>query len=177
MKIANIGFKDVGDTDILHALAADTLFIHGSTKGGGSTNWARVNGRKIIDESSLSIEDCTPSCGKPDNRILRGLSGTSNVCDVTCRMNQNGDGSRFGGHLCGDNDRSKYGPACRTCYTDEKAALSADRKLGSHADTSGRHVIMCDTKRPPQAKECSEACAKQRDTVSANCGARSPKHS
>lgn len=76
------------------------------------------------------------------------------MCDATC-------GIAGRGYLCGAGDSAKFGGMCRVCFTDEDVAREAQRK------TSGsRHVVMCDTMRPPPAAECSNACGLKKDTVS-----------
>lgn len=78
-----------------------------------------------------------------------------------------------------------FGDHCRLCYTDQEAALRADRELeqqykvttvaktatgkryeGGVTESTRKHVIMCDTKRPPEALECTPECTKKTDTVS-----------
>lgn len=158
----------MGKDAIIDAIAADTLFIHGSTSGGGGTIWTGGRGGRDPDYDEIIAEGCTEACGSTGTWAGEGPPGTSTVCDPTCSVDGYGESGRFGGHLCGAGDESKYGPACRTCYTDLSDALAADRELGDDGNSkpSGKHVIMCDTVKPPQDTECSAACSKQRDTVS-----------
>lgn len=75
----------------------------------------------------------------------------------------------------------EYGNHCRLCYNDRDAALRADRDLAEQSKVAaggevlpnvanegraGKHVIMCDTKRPPEALDCSSECTQATDTVS-----------
>lgn len=167
-QISNVGFHDVGNKAVLDAVAADTLFIHGSTSGGGSTTWMGASAERHTDEGENSAGVCTQACENEGRKALRRVLDISTVCDPTCVSGEDGLGPRFGGHLCGVYDPAKFGSMCRTCYTDQLAALAVDQQLEANLTTAGKHVIMCDTKRPAQAIDCSAACAKQEDTVGAN---------
>lgn len=164
-QIANVGFYDVSNEAVLAAVAADTLFIHGSTNGGGGKSHTHIS----KDERDLAQNGCTEACGYSNERMLQGQYGVSTVCDYTCWIDEYGNEPRFGGYLCGAGLPSKYGSACRTCYTDHFSALADDRELALDNHVSGKHVIMCDSRQPPQALECSAECAAQDDTVSAVC--------
>ena len=137
------------------ALAEDTLFIHGSRIEGSRRN----TDDNVSAETVETMLPCDSSCGSSD-----GLpDGISTVCDPSCHV----DG-RFGGHLCGAGDSARYGSSCRLCYTDQVMALAAEADLREwdSEDAEGKHVIMCDTMRPPAALECDDECALKADTVS-----------
>lgn len=91
--------------------------------------------------------------------------------------------SRFDGYLCGAGNATLYGESCRTCYTDVHEAREVERRLrlGETAGMSdiesedmledareerGRHVVMCDTLRPPSSPDCTPQCLAKTDTVS-----------
>lgn len=154
--MANVGYENVDVNALSTAVSGDTLFIHGSRVEGGSGNMDSRGVAPAIE----SMAPCEDSCGSGD-----GLpSGVSTMCDVTCDLH-----GRFGGHLCGAGDSAKYGSSCRLCYTDQVAALAAEaelRNMDSVDDAAGKHVIMCDTKRPPAALECDAKCDLKADTVS-----------
>ena len=75
------------------------------------------------------------------------------MCDATC-------GTAGRGYLCGAGDSVRFGGMCRVCFTDEDVAREAQRKT-----SGGKHVVMCDTMRPPPAAECTHACGLKKDTV------------
>lgn len=98
---------------------------------------------------------CKEACGS-DAAASSLVRGTSTVCDPTCTAS----GSRFDGYLCGAGDSETFGAMCRMCYIDVAEAREAESKLAA-----GLHVIMCDTKRPPAAVECSDMCRLKKNTV------------
>lgn len=134
----------------------------------GSMTWIGDRSGAGADYSQVGAEECTADCGLAATWTGEAPSRTSTICDPTCQIDVYGESGRFGGHLCGAGDSSKFGPSCRTCYMDQREALAADRQLEASGrfESSGRHVIMCDTRRPPQDMECSAACSRQPDTVS-----------
>lgn len=161
-QIANVGLNNVDAQALSSAVAGDTLFIHGKSVEGGSSN--------IRDVADVDIEkaiepdiSCEAACGAEDE----ASSGMSTVCDASCEM-----GNRFDGYLCGAGDPLRFGSSCRTCYTDHEAALVAEGelRLEDPFTSEPRHVIMCDTRRPPEARECSAKCTLKTDTV---CNAES----
>lgn len=157
-QIANVGYNNVDAGALSTAVAGDTLFIHGSNVEGGSGSIAvgRLLGAVVEDEAPVS---CTDACGDAE-----GLpAGLSTVCDPSCDLN-----NRFDGHLCGAGNANKFGSSCRWCYTDQRAALVAEEALrrADGSDVEPKHVIMCDTLRPPSALDCSSKCALKTDTVS-----------
>lgn len=121
-----------------------------------------------VDREDVSSEREKPGCQHACGNDAVGLpDGTSTVCDTTCSV----ENARFDGFLCGAGDVTKYGDMCRMCYVNRNEALKADRLLrpsgdGSN-DSEARHVIMCDTLRPPEASECSDECTLRKNTVSA----------
>ncbi|CAM9634328.1 unnamed protein product, partial [Scytosiphon promiscuus] len=229
--IANIGFVDVDGRTITDAVTRDTLFIHGSSKAGGSKKFAAAIAAASLAEAHAGLdkklrknsgdntdEDGLPVCTETCSSRSQALSGpgTSQVCDSSCLAGGE-QGVRFDGYLCGAGDPSLYGESCRTCYTDEDLAREAERilRLGLSVDSvdddafahnmrhqprqqmlqqrpqenggsgdggsgvgggsgsgsmydqeeDGRHVIMCDTMRPPTSRECSQKCSVKPDTV------------
>lgn len=159
-QISNVGFVHVDTKAVTDAVAGQTLFIHGSSVSEGSIKSSRAaSTRRQRDDEATCENACTVGVtGAPD--------GTSTICDATCSP----PNARFDGFLCGAGDVAKYGPMCRTCYVDLEAALKVDRQLmASHddrTDSVAKHVIMCDTGRPPEASSCSEECTLQTNTVS-----------
>lgn len=196
-QIANVGFIDVDRDAVLNAISQDTLFIHGSAKSGGSQKFlgTEVPDKKLddgatADQNGITKTEgvlCMPACGvdkaSPSGEEDR-LPGISQACDRTCLPGK--QGVRFDGHLCGAGNASVYGEACRTCFTDEVKAIKEDKRLRLEEDEQreergddgkddeekedflGKHVIMCDTMRPPTALGCSAKCNIKVDTVSLN---------
>lgn len=163
-QIANVVFETVDAGTVNTAIAGDTLFIHGrSIEGGSASLLAR---RKLGAEAPQPDIWCEPSCGNADAITAGELpDGVFTACDASCRV-----GGRFGGYLCGAGDSRKFGGNCRLCYTDQEKALRAEEELRGSGGFSGeggeaRHVIMCDTMRPPAALACSPECARKKDTV------------
>lgn len=158
-----MGFNDVNPEAVGKAVSLDTLFIHGSTDGGGSTTNHVVhhnNGR-----GPIAAPDCTSTCGSAGAHDVPGMS---TVCDASCGSEWSSTGPRFEGHGCGASEPTRFGRACRECYTSQETALAEDRKLalpgvmGSHP---GVHVVMCATGNPPQASGCSDECLEAADAV------------
>lgn len=75
-----------------------------------------------------------------------------------------------------------FGESCRTCYTDVHAAREVERRLrlgetvglsdiesedvyDDRREEGGRHVVMCDTLRPPPSPDCTRQCRVKIDTV------------
>lgn len=137
------------------AISADTLFIHGSSVGGGSL---AHHASKEASEIHISA-NCTSACGSAISGKLGADMGA--FCDPSCSSKWSPAGPRFDGHNCGAGDASEYGESCRLCYTNQTYALGVDRELAP----SGLHVVMCDTKNPPQALECSDDCQSTTDAV------------
>ena len=109
--------------------------------------------KAAFDPTGGKEVECANACGG----IGAGFpAGASTVCDSTCS-----EGGRFGGYLCGAGDTVKFGPMCRLCFNDIKEARQAESRL-----MDGKHVIMCDTMRPPAADDCSDECALETNTVS-----------
>lgn len=153
-------------------MAGNTLFIHGSLSGGGSSKFLGSSVKKTASKSraeswKTSLHDCKLPCGTPNVEL--NVPGTSTVCDSTCRAGANGP--RFGGLLCGAENEEKYGAHCRLCYEDvaearkAEAALRADNRT-VEPNRRANHVIMCTTMRPPNAAQCSSKCSRKTDTVS-----------
>lgn len=146
------------------AVSRDTLFIHGSTGGGGSTTHGTGVAR-ADDGGPVVASDCTSACGSAGTH---GTSGVSTFCDSTCLVEWSSAGSRFNGYGCGADDPSRFGHACRQCYTSQEVALAEEQRLSSSENTSpnpGAHVVMCSTGNPPQASECSDGCMGTADAV------------
>lgn len=162
-QIANVGFQDVTQTAVGMAVSGDTLFIHGSTDGGGSaTNHAVVDPK---DSGPVVTPDCASACGLAD---ADEDSEISSFCDSTCLSGWSSAGPRFGGYGCGANDPSRFGKSCRMCFTNQKAALAEERRLASPevmGPETGVHVVMCSTGNPPPARECSDECMSSTDAV------------
>ena len=164
-QIANVVFDKVDAGAVGTAVAGDTLFIHGRTvEGGGRLSSHR---KLAAEEASGSETWCEPSCGDADAAAATNLpDGVSTACDASCGVE-----NRFGGYLCGAGDSQKFGGSCRLCYTDQEAALRAEAELRkmddfyAEGDAEARHVVMCDTMRPPSALGCSSECADKKDTV------------
>lgn len=156
-QIANVGYNNVDATALTTAVAGDTLFIHGSSVEGGSRS---IHAGRQLGAVVGSAVSCTSACGTHADELPPGMS---TVCDASCD-----EGNRFGGYLCGAGDPDKYGESCRECYTDQQAALVAEKALRhvDSPDTDTKHVIMCNTKRPPSSMDCSSKCALKTDTVS-----------
>lgn len=158
VQIQNVGFYDVTGRVVEKAISKETLFIHGSSSGGGSVaNNALISS---VPEAAYISTNCTNACGP-------GIAGTfeaglSSFCDSSCSSKWSAAGPRFAGHNCGAGDASKFGGSCRLCYTNRHEALAMDRELA----TSGLHVVMCDTEDPPQALDCSGDCQSASDAVS-----------
>ena len=156
-QISNVGFERVNKEAVAEAVAGGSLFIHGSMVDEGSIASSRAT---AIARSSLFTKPdeaeelaCAPACGGAGAGLP---AGASTVCDATCT-----EGDRFGGYLCGAGDSIKFGAMCRLCFTDVAEAREAESRL-----KDGKHVIMCDTMRPPPAADCSDECAIAKDTVS-----------
>lgn len=198
-QIGNVGFMDVKDATVSAAVKRGTLFIHGSTTGGGgrmfsSTGPIPVSATPNVldialenaqvaaaaaaaDLTNMNDYVCKTACGgdEPPLGMLDVSEGAvSTVCDPSCAPGRE-RGMRFDGYLCGAGDDSRYGRSCRACYTDPEAAAREEMRLSAvgvedgvgmgGARSEGRHVIMCDTLRPPSALECSPKCDKKVDTV------------
>lgn len=166
---------DVDHTTVSHAVEQDTLFIHGSATAGGSKKFAgdaREEALAAAQAAGVAAGAggdtraivCTAACS--DEATLERLSpGMSRVCDPTCLAGE--QGIRFNGYMCGSGNPNVYGEGCRTCYTDEKVAAEHEERLWSHSNggKDGKHVIMCDTMRPPSGSRCSIKCNMKLDTV------------
>lgn len=147
------------------AVSRNTLFIHGSTDGGGgTTNHAVAHAKARV---AAVAPDCTRACGRADKL---GVSGVSTFCDASCLRGWSLAGPRFGGHGCGADEPSRFGEDCRRCYTSQEAALAEERRLSSPKNMgpdTGVHVVMCSTGSPPAAEsECSDECVSSGDAVS-----------
>lgn len=134
------------------------------------------------DLTNMNDYVCKTACGgdEPPLGMLDVDEGAvSTVCDPSCAPGRE-RGVRFDGYLCGAGDKSRYGRSCRVCYTDPEVAAREEMRLRAvaaedgvgldgvgldGARSEGRHVIMCDTLRPPSALECSPKCDKKVDTV------------
>lgn len=165
IQIANVGFHDVTQAAVGMAVERDTLFVHGSSGGGGGTN----NNNAVVRANGKGpglASECTSACGRADTHD--GIAGMSTFCDLSCLTGWSSAGPRFSGHGCGANDSSRYGKACRQCYTSKEAALAEDQRLSSPENigsNSGMHVVMCSTGNPPPASECSDECMATVDAV------------
>lgn len=163
-----MGFDHVNHDSVSNAVASNTLFIHGSRVDEGNIASLKATEESADRSGSLRAtaearSGCFSACGGGDDSGLP--DGLSTVCDDTCA----GSGARFGGFLCGAGDADKFGETCRLCYTDVYLANQMQAKLMKSTDVlegeETRHVIMCDTMRPPEALECSDHCASKKDTV------------
>lgn len=145
------------------AVQLDTLFIHGSSGGGGSTtNHAALH---AIDSGPVATA-CTRACGSADEL---GTPFMSTFCDASCSAEWSAVGPRFHGHGCGASNPPHFGSTCRQCFTSQDAALAEEKRLSSPeilVSNPGVHAVMCSTGNPPPASECSDRCKKTADTVS-----------
>lgn len=174
-QIANVGFHDIDSTGMKDAVAKGTYFIHGSSVSSGSQKFAHHAADTLANAFvRAEIRENEPLCKSACMRhsSLRGEEegGMLRVCDHSCTLGH--QGIRFDGYLCGAGDPTTFGQGCRTCYTDENMAMEAELALRSDEGTTdserhGRHVIMCDTLRPPSSPECSSKCSIKLDTVGA----------
>ena len=174
-QIANVGFMDIDRKGIADAVAKGTYFIHGSSTGSGSQKFAH-HAADVLAHAFVRADTredqplCRSACGRPPSWGGVDEEGMSHVCDPSCTLGH--QGVRFDGYLCGAGDPMTFGEGCRACYTDEGMAREAELLLRSDesqtdSDRHGRHVIMCDTLRPPSSSECSSKCSMKLDTVSA----------
>lgn len=161
-QISNVGYEHVDTQTVSDAVAGETLFIHGSSIENGSmasieaaSRRSRRRSLRARHEAGEEQEDdlllCEAACGEPSEGVFP--AGVSTVCDATCDIAGRG-------YLCGAGDSSRFGGMCRVCFTDEDVARKAQRKT-----SGGRHVVMCDTMRPPPAAECTDTCGLKKDTV------------
>eukprot|EP00903_Cladosiphon_okamuranus_P019502 g17934.t1 len=161
--IANVGFHDVTQAAVGMAVSHDTLFIHGSTGGGGSTtNNAPVH---VKESGEVVASDCTSDCGLAD---VDRVPEVSTFCDPSCLPEWSSTGPRFDGYGCGASDPARFGKDCRQCFTSHEAALAEERRLsstGAMKSKTGVHVVMCSTGNPPSAPDCSDECMSAADTV------------
>ena len=151
--MVEIGEEEEDATDLI---APEALFVRKRAKGTHKTP------KPVASQSFGCHEDCGSRGKVAEDNIL------STVCDNTCVNNHSGIGRRFNGHNCGAGDSSAYGESCRLCYNDRDAALIADQVLASpveNAWTPDDHVIMCETKLPPEAIDCHRKCADHVNTV------------
>ena len=142
---------------VAEAIAGGSLFIHGSMVDEGSiaSSKATATAHRSGLEKPKEAEEL--ACASPCGGVGAGLPiGASTVCDTTCA-----EGGRFGGYLCGAGNSIKFGAVCRLCFTDVAEARKVENRL-----KDGKHVIMCDTMRPPPAVDCSDECSIKTDTVS-----------
>lgn len=159
------------------AVAGNTLFLHGrriddgnmaSVKATSKTSRRRERRqrkRRRLASEPLDVDEqeersmCSSACDGGDDTGLP--SGVSTFCDDTCA----GDGARFDGFLCGASNTERFGQMCRLCYTDVDEARKMEKMLSDNGEDESRHVVMCDSKRPPEASDCDEHCALKTDTV------------
>lgn len=147
-------YPDERDEAVSEALKLGNLFFHEREE-------------ESEDEASTRIKGCKAACEKASGDENSRIS----VCDSTCLGG--GDtftGARFNGHNCGAGNVAKFGKACRLCYEDQEAAIAADDALATEAadsSTPDAHVIMCSTKRPPEATNCPRECSNDINTVRA----------
>ncbi|CAB1101450.1 unnamed protein product [Ectocarpus sp. CCAP 1310/34] len=136
----------------------------------------------------LATPECRTECGSTVSWDLLGGGGgedgvmdIATVCDhATCSAATAGSADgKPGAWSCGAGDEERFGKHCRSCYFDAEEALKADRILQNQAREVGevqpRHVIMCDTLRPPEASTCSLKCALKKDTARTNSSMRPPE--
>ncbi len=204
IQISYVGYEHVDHDTVSDAIAGQTLFIHGSRVDEGSgasitataaakkgkkkkakqsagdeggkvakTQRRRRRWRRLHNAEGKGSAGCSTACGSEEPRA--GLpDGTSTVCDPTC--GGGGDGSRFGGFLCGAGNSDLFGDMCRLCYVCPRAARNAQLSLRTSFDGvdagEERAVIMCDTMEPPpevaaaDSAACSEKCNRKKGTVS-----------
>lgn len=153
-----MGFHNAHGGAVEAAVATDTLFIHGRASSGGSQHHKAVTVERSKTRGAL---DCTAACR---NHGSSGLTkGLSTVCDQACSES---DDPRLG---CGANNKIVFGGACRVCYNDHTVALAAQSRWtwgqALQANDDNPYVIMCNTRQPPSAMECSPKCSKKADTV------------
>lgn len=136
--------------------------IHGNDAvcGGNAKFPAAATGRRALRSDSEPM--CNSACGT----VVTGLPyGTSTICDPSCSHAEN----RFGGFLCDAGYGGKYGAICRLCYVDKDEAIKTERHLrelyNDGSESEPKHVIMCDTMRPPPAPQCSVECEMKRNTI------------
>lgn len=161
-----MGFHDVHGGALIDAVAADTLFIHGSASSGGSQH----NTATFVDHPTpRAAVGCTAACG--NHRPSGVRIGVSTVCDHICSESDN---PRLG---CGAANKAAFGGACRVCYNDIAVARAdyLERTLGKESQNNENYVIMCNTRQPPGAEDCSTECSKKSDTVRFDISALAPE--
>lgn len=160
-------------SDRARAAAAATALA----KSGGKISTQAAESLRLTGSSVAAANTavgCRPECGSSADSAGSADGRPPTVCDpVGCRSaaaTEGWSGLIDGGKVCGAGDEERYGSDCRRCYVDTGEALEAERLLESQARQAGleggRHVIMCDTLRPPQSTNCSLKCATKVDTVS-----------
>ena len=148
---------DESDKMATNEIAPEALFFRRRVKGIGTRP-------TTVARQSFG---CFEACGSSESSVEFG-GVVSTVCDSTCVESYPGMGVRFNGQNCGAGDPSKYGKSCRMCYEDHDAALNADQALATSTEnswTTDDHVIMCATKRPPEAIDCPRECLDNMYTV------------
>lgn len=177
-QISYLGTEHVDKSIVSDAVAGHTLFIQDSKaedKTIGSINIASELPSKGQPEAFTSHQplretvapeplewSCLSACG---DQGTQGLSppGTSTVCDKTCAR-----GAPYDGYLCGAGNPYMFGSMCRLCYTDVDEARKVERELQAGSvdgNETNKHVIMCDTMRPPELDDCADECARSEDAV------------
>lgn len=164
-QISNVGFHDVHGSALVDAVAADTLFIHGSASSGGSRHNTANFPERPMPPAGVA---CTAACRYRQSPSVQ--IGVSTVCDRLCSESPN---TRLG---CGAADKATFGDACRVCYNDVAVARAVhlDRTLGRAPQDSDEYVIMCNTRQPPDAEDCPTECSKKSDTVRFDISASAP---
>ena len=153
MKTRGFETEDLGVTD---GFAPEVLFL---CRRAGSPE-------TLLNTSQQEPHGCLEACGLGGKPMKNGVLST--VCDATCVEDSSWMGVRFNGLNCGAGNPSKYGESCRLCFSDQLAALKADQALAvsnRNSSTPSVHVIMCETKRLPEAIGCSHGCGNNIDTV------------
>lgn len=146
-------YPDEREEAVREALKLGNLFFHEQEEDIADADSSRIKGCKVACEKDRDDDD----------------SAMSSVCDSTCLGGgESFIGARFNGHNCGAGNIAMYGKACRLCYDDQEAAINADDALAKEATDSSKpdaHVIMCSTKRPPEAINCHRECNMDINTV------------
>ena len=153
LKRGDLEDEDAGVTNVI---APDVLFLR---RRAGSPE-------TLLNKAEQEFRGCQEACGTRGNPMNNGVLST--VCDATCVEDSSWMGVDFNGLNCGVGNPSKYGESCRLCFGDQAAALKADQALAAltrNASTPPVHVIMCETKRPPEAVDCPRECEDDINTV------------
>ena len=156
LQVSTVEVRDEENEVLAAEIPPDALFLR--RRDSAPEKWSNTVEREA--------DGCLPACGSQTN--MAESDDVSTVCDDTCVNGHPWMGIRFDGHNCGAGDPSKYGESCRLCFKDQGVALLEDVVLAASNGitwASNVHVIMCDTKRPPEAMDCSRECTDNVNTV------------